>query len=172
MSSRHFSALDPAALEVRFSSTSLTSFGGYPLWAQFLDGLGSEQKFAQHVDTLRSANAFTAPDLARLFIDTRVLGAERLHHVDSLDEPGVHAEQTIAHGRRTCGRCHSVENAEGPAYPTPLDALRAPTATTGTAASCSSNFNSESTNHGATETGQLHVVSDSGSQSRGVVRSE
>jgi hypothetical protein len=84
MSSLRFSALDPAALEARFSSASVTAFGGYPLWAQLLDRLRIEQEIVQQVKLLRGSNPFTAPELARFFIDIRVQGAERLRHVEEV----------------------------------------------------------------------------------------
>ena len=72
------------AISIRFSNTSTTQFGGYPLWDKFCHRIGLNQRLARHVRMQRGEWAFTAPELARFLIDAKVLGAERLTHVDTL----------------------------------------------------------------------------------------
>ena len=81
---RRFTALEVLDIRVEFTNTTVTQFGGYPLWASFVEDVGVNAKFAQHIKMNRGENAFTAPELSRFFIDTRVLGAERLVHVDRM----------------------------------------------------------------------------------------
>ena len=50
-------------------------------WAAFLDRFGINAKPAQHIKMNRG-EGFTAPELSRFFIDCRVLGADRLMHVN------------------------------------------------------------------------------------------
>jgi len=76
--------LDVRDIRIEFSNTTVTQFGGYPLWASFLDDLGVDARFAQHIKMNRGENGFTAPELSRFFLDSRVLGAERLVHVDAM----------------------------------------------------------------------------------------
>jgi len=80
---RRFGAIDCASLQVRFTNTTATQFGGYPLWAAFLDRFGINTKLAQHIK-LNRGEGFTAPELSRFFMDSRILGADRLMHVDSM----------------------------------------------------------------------------------------
>jgi hypothetical protein len=81
---RRMNAIRPEEVETRFSSPGVTRFGGYPLWAAFVERLGLDQKLAQHLKMNRGALAFTAPEISRFFIDTRILGAERLYDVDEM----------------------------------------------------------------------------------------
>jgi hypothetical protein len=80
---RRFQAFDCGTLEVRFTNTTATQFGGYPLWAAFLDRFKLNAKLAQHIKMNRG-EGFTAPELSRFFIDCRILGADRLMHVDAM----------------------------------------------------------------------------------------
>jgi hypothetical protein len=80
---RRFRAVSPDQLEVRFTNTTVTQFGGYPLWRSFCDDVGLSAKLAHHIKMDRGGG-FTAPELSRFFVDTRVLGAERLMHVDGM----------------------------------------------------------------------------------------
>jgi hypothetical protein len=79
---RRFRAIDPADIEIRFSSRTVTQFGGYPLWASFLDWLGIDAGLASHIKMARGAQAFTAPELSRFLLDAKVLGVERLMHLE------------------------------------------------------------------------------------------
>jgi len=81
---RRFAAVSLEELAIRFSNTTVTQFGGYPLWASFVERLGLNRRFAQHIKMNRGENGFTAPELSRFFVDTRVLGAKRLMHVDRM----------------------------------------------------------------------------------------
>ena len=81
---RRFRPLALKDLDIRFTNATVTQFGGYPLWAAFASEVGLDRRFAQHVKMNRGANGFTAPELSRFFVDTRVLGAERLMHVDPM----------------------------------------------------------------------------------------
>jgi len=79
---RRFRAIDPAEIEIRFSSRTATQFGGYPLWASFLDWLDIDAGLASAIKMPRGPQAFTAPELSRFLIDAKVLGAERLMHLE------------------------------------------------------------------------------------------
>ena len=70
-------------IDVRFTNTTVTQFGGYPLWATFCDDMGLSAKLAHHIKMQRG-EGFTAPELSRFFLDTRLLGAQRLMHVDRM----------------------------------------------------------------------------------------
>lgn len=80
--SRRFRAIDPSEIEIRFGNRTVTQFGGYPLWASFLDWVGLEAGIASHIKMARGPQAFTAPELSRFLIDAKVLGAERLMHLE------------------------------------------------------------------------------------------
>ena len=79
---RRFAAIDPNEIEIRFSNRTATQFGGYPLWASFLDEVGLDAGIAQHIKMARGPRAFTAPELSRFLIDAKVLGADRLMHLE------------------------------------------------------------------------------------------
>lgn len=81
---RRFAVLDPAEIEIRFDCGTLTQFGGYPLWARYLDDVGLDAALASHVKMPRGALAFTAPELSRFLIDAKLLGADRLMHLEQL----------------------------------------------------------------------------------------
>jgi hypothetical protein len=81
---RRFRAPNPDQFEIRFTNKTVTQFGGYPLWHQFCHKLGLNQDLARSVRMERGPNAFTAPELARFLIDAKLLGAERLMHVETM----------------------------------------------------------------------------------------
>ena len=81
---RRFRAPPPDAFEIRFTNRTVTQFGGYPLWHKFCHEIGLNQHFARHVRMERGPLAFTAPELARFLTDAKILGAERLMHVETL----------------------------------------------------------------------------------------
>lgn len=81
---RRVGATDPAAIEIRFNNDTATQFGGYPMWAGFLQRVGLNGKLAQHIKMSRGPLAFTAPELSRFLVDAKVLGADRLMHVETL----------------------------------------------------------------------------------------
>jgi hypothetical protein len=79
---RRFAAADPNEIDIRFSNRTATQFGGYPLWASFLDWVGLEAGIASHIKMARGPRAFTAPELSRFLIDAKILGADRLMHLE------------------------------------------------------------------------------------------
>lgn len=81
---RRFRTPTPDCFEIRFTNRTVTQFGGYPLWNRFCHGIGLNQRFARHLRMDRGPLAFTAPELARFLTDAKVLGAERLMHVETL----------------------------------------------------------------------------------------
>ncbi len=74
----------PCDMEVRFDNATATSFGGYVLWDSFLKDLELKSQLAQHIKMDRGKIGFTAAEISRFFIDSRVLGAERLMDVDAM----------------------------------------------------------------------------------------
>ena len=80
---RRFGALPVEEIEIRFTNRTVTQFGGYPLWRTFLDEYGLKAKLAQYIKISRG-KGFTAPELSSFFIDTRILGAKRLEHIDAM----------------------------------------------------------------------------------------
>jgi hypothetical protein len=80
---RRLGRMRPGQVEVRFTNTTVTQFGGYPVWAKFCDQIGLSAKLAHHIKMQRGGG-FTAPELSRFFVDTRLLGAGRLMHVDAM----------------------------------------------------------------------------------------
>lgn len=79
---RRFSALLPEEVEVRFNSRTATQFGGYPLLARFLDRVGLSTHLARAIKMNRGMNAFTAPELGKFLIVAKMLGLERLMHLE------------------------------------------------------------------------------------------
>lgn len=80
---RRFSPVALGDIRVRFTNRTVTQFGGYPLWRAFTDRIGLSAKLAHQIKMDRG-EGFTAPELSRFFVDSRVLGAERLMHVDRM----------------------------------------------------------------------------------------
>lgn len=80
---RRFSPVAVGDIQVRFTNRTVTQFGGYPLWRAFTGGIGLSAKLAHHIKMDRG-QGFTAPEISCFFIDSRVLGAERLMHVDRM----------------------------------------------------------------------------------------
>lgn len=81
---RRFRPSSPQSFEIRFTNGTVTQFGGYPLWNQFCHQTGLNQHFAWHIRMNRGPLAFTAPELARFLTDAKILGAERLMHVETM----------------------------------------------------------------------------------------
>ena len=81
---RRFRAPSPDDFEIRFTNNTVTQFGGYPLWHQFCHRIGLNQDLARAVRMDRGPNAFTPAELSRFLIDSKVLGTERLMHVETL----------------------------------------------------------------------------------------
>ena len=81
---RRFRRSKSDTIDIRFSNTSTTQFGGYPLWDMFCNRIALNQRLARHVRMQRGPWGFTAPELARFLIDAKALGVERLSHVDTL----------------------------------------------------------------------------------------
>ena len=79
-----FAALSPEQLTIRFADHTVTQVGGYPLWDRFLRRPKLNTKLAQHLKMDRGPMGFTAPELSRFFIDSRLLRSDRLMHVDPL----------------------------------------------------------------------------------------
>jgi len=79
---RRFRAVDASEIDIRFNNRTATQFGGYPLWDAFVESFKLDARLAHHIKMDRGANGFTAPELSRFFIDSRILGASRLYHVD------------------------------------------------------------------------------------------
>lgn len=117
---RRFRAVPVGDIEVRFTNRSVTQFGGYPLWRSFLDQVGLSAKLAHHIKMDRG-EGFTAPEISRFFIDSRVLGAERLMHVDKMRcDPiltsafginGLPSDETIGRYLKSfgCGHLESLD---------------------------------------------------------------
>ncbi len=95
---RRFRPSRSAIINIRFSNTSTTQFGGYPRWDIFCHRIGLNQRLARHVRMQRGPWAFTAPELARFLIDAKILGAERLMHVDTLRLDPLLCQCTGMHG--------------------------------------------------------------------------
>lgn len=81
---RRFQAFSPQEIKIRFDNTTVTQFGGYPLWDVFLQELKLDARLASHIKMDRGANAFTAPEISRFFIDANMLGAARLMEADAM----------------------------------------------------------------------------------------
>ena len=81
---RRFRPDKPEAFEIRFTNTTATQIGGYPLWHKFCHDLGLNQRLARHIRMERGPLAFTAPEISRFLIDAKVLDTERLMHVETL----------------------------------------------------------------------------------------
>ena len=79
---RRFAGVAPDAIEIRFNNATATQFGGYPLLARYLDDLGLNAALASHIKMPRGPLAFTAPELSRFLIDAKLLGADRLMHLE------------------------------------------------------------------------------------------
>lgn len=111
---RRFKPLRVGDLEINFSNTTATQFGGYPLWAAFAKELRFAVRFAQHIKMDRGANGFTAPELSCFFLDAAVLGAGRLVDVDRMRRDPMlvraHGLQTLA-SDETLGRYFKEFNA-------------------------------------------------------------
>jgi len=117
---RRFRAVPVGDIQVRFANTSVTQFGGYPLWRRFVDQVGLSAKLAHHIKMDR-AEGFTAPEISRFFIDSRVLGAERLMHVERMRcDPiltsafgidGLPSDETIGRYLKSfgCGHLESLD---------------------------------------------------------------
>lgn len=81
---RRSRAAHPDSFEIRFTNKTVTQFGGYPLWNKFCHEIGLNQKLARHIRMERGPLAFTAPELARFLLDSKLLNAERLMHVETM----------------------------------------------------------------------------------------
>jgi hypothetical protein len=70
---------NPLVPERRFCATDPAELG-----AQYMDDLGLDAALASHIKMPRGPLAFTAPELSRFLIDAKVLGADRLMHLERL----------------------------------------------------------------------------------------
>lgn len=79
---RRRTAMDLSHVEIRFDNPTATACGGYPTWGLFLDRVGLASEIARHIKMDRGPMAFTAPEVSRFLMDTRILGADRLMHAE------------------------------------------------------------------------------------------
>ena len=79
---RRFSALSPEEVEIRFNNRTATQFGGYPLLARYLEQVGLSSHLARAIKMNRGPNAFTAPELGKFLVVAKMLGLERLMHLE------------------------------------------------------------------------------------------
>lgn len=69
------------AIDVRFNNHTVTAFGGYVALKAFTDQLRLRQRFARSI-RIKKEQGFTIPELGCWFVDTKLLGVERLTHID------------------------------------------------------------------------------------------
>ena len=79
---RRLSALSPDEVEIRFNNRTATQFGGYPLLAGYLKDVGLSAHLARAIKMNRGPNAFTAPELGKYLVVAKMLGLERLMHLE------------------------------------------------------------------------------------------
>ena len=64
-----------------YDNRTVTAFGGYVALKPFTDQLRLRQRFARSI-RIHKGQGFTIPELGCWFVDTKLLGVERLSHVD------------------------------------------------------------------------------------------
>ncbi len=52
VSKRRFGAISPQDIDIHFTNTTVTQFGGYALWDSFLKRFGLDAKLAQHINDI------------------------------------------------------------------------------------------------------------------------
>jgi hypothetical protein len=83
MDERRRRPVKAGAIDVHFSNRTVTSFGGYVALKPFTDQLRLRQRFARSI-RIKKEQGFTIPELGCWFVDTKLLGVERLTHIDAL----------------------------------------------------------------------------------------
>lgn len=81
---RRFGAMDPSEIEIRFNNRTATQFGGYSLFASFLERFSLKAAIARFIKMCRGPLGFTAPEISLFLIVAKVLGAARLMHVETM----------------------------------------------------------------------------------------
>jgi len=81
MHERRRATVRAEALDVRFNNRTVTSFGGYVALKPLIDQLHLRQRFARSI-RIKKEQGFTIPELGCWFVDTKLLGVERLSHID------------------------------------------------------------------------------------------
>ncbi len=79
---RRFCAMSAEDVEIRFNNETATQFGGYPLLARYLRDVDLSAHLARAIKMNRGPNAFTAPELAKFLVVSKMLGLERLMHLE------------------------------------------------------------------------------------------
>ena len=81
---RRFPSLRGRDLSVRFTHSTVTAYGGYPLWDGFARRCDLNGQLGRHLRIPRGSHGFRPAELSRFFIDSRILGAQRLMDVDAM----------------------------------------------------------------------------------------
>jgi hypothetical protein len=71
-------------IKVSFNNSTATGYGGYPITRRFFKWVQLNRYFAQHIHIRKRSNGYTIPEIGSYLIDSKVLGLERLMHVEVL----------------------------------------------------------------------------------------
>lgn len=77
---------DPDKVEIKFDNDSVTAYGGGTLIKEFSKRLDLRKEFSQYIRISKRSNGYRIVDLGTLLVDMKVLGIERLMHIETVRE--------------------------------------------------------------------------------------
>lgn len=76
--------VQPEEIKVNFNNSSVTANGGYTLPRRFLKLTKLAKRFGSYIHIPKRSNGYTIPEMALYLIDSKILGCERLMHVETI----------------------------------------------------------------------------------------
>ncbi len=77
---------DPDKVDIKFDNDTVTAYGGGNLIKKFSKRLDLRKEFSQYIRISKRSNGYRIVDLGTLLVDMKVLGLERLMHIETLRE--------------------------------------------------------------------------------------
>ncbi len=77
---------DPERVDIRFDNDTVTPYGGANLVKKFLRRFDLRKEFSQYIRIPKRRNGYRVVDLGTLLVDMKVLGLERLMHIETVRE--------------------------------------------------------------------------------------
>lgn len=81
---RRTKKLQPEEIKVNFNNSTVTANGGYILPRKFLRRIKITKRFGSCIHIQKRSNGYTIPEMGLYLIDSKILGCERLMHVETI----------------------------------------------------------------------------------------
>lgn len=81
---RRTKKLEPEDIKVNFNNSTTTANGGYTLPRRFLKWTKLAKRFGSCIHIPKRSNGYTIPEMGLYLLDSKILGCERLMHVETI----------------------------------------------------------------------------------------